>query len=621
MIRRRRVALALATLALAAPPPAVMAAVPPATDDPVATSADPDRLADTEAEPQRPRFEGTTRVVASRIAVDAGAVGRREVVVTREEIRGMPVQSVQDLLTLIPGVGLARRGAHGVQGDLNLRGATFEQALVMVNGVRVNNPQTGHHNLDLFVPLAAVERVEVLYGPGSAVHGPDAFGGAINIVTSRPTATAFVRIGENDLTGGGGAAPLGAGLWVAGEREVHTGFRDNTEADVNQLAGGWSWNDGLRRLDLTFAAGSRDFGALRFYSTAFPNQRESTDGALLTLRGSAPVGSSTTGGLALRLDRHSDLYVLDRERPDFYRNVHDTTGALLDLSLTGAIRGWDWALGGEASRDDIDSSNLGTHHRTRGAAFAELGRVRPSHAFTLQARADHQEPWGTVGTAAGGGSVALGGGGWRLRVHAGTSFRAPSFTELHYVSPSRVGDPELEPERGRTLEVGAAGGPWTVTLFRRTADPIIDYLLDDDGVWRARNLGRITTNGFEAEYLLPEVGRLRWQRIGLVLLDSELDVDPARSAYALSHPRAEASWTGSLAAGRGWTAGWAVRWRDPRTGGSWATLDLRLDRRLAHGLAATVDAANILDREITEVHGVPLPGRWVTLSLAWRQPS
>jgi outer membrane receptor protein involved in Fe transport len=81
-----------------------------------------------------------------------------------------------------------------------------------------------------------------------------------------------------------------------------------------------------------------------------------------------------------------------------------------------------------------------------------------------------------------------------------------------------------------------------------------------------------------------------------------------------------ATWTGSLDAGRGWTAGWGIRWRDPRDGGSWTTVDLRVGRRFLDQLTVSLEASNLFDREITELHGVPLPGRWVTVTVGWRQP-
>jgi len=583
-------------------------------EDPVVPSADV--LSEGVAEA---RFAGATEVVASRLGRGAVEVGRRLVVVTREEIADLPVASVQELLAALPGVGLARRGARGVQADLDLRGGTVEQAVVLVNGVRVNNPQTGHHTLDLFIPLAAVERVEVLYGPGSAVHGPDAFGGAVNIVTRVVSASAYARAGSNDLAAGGVAGALGRGLWAALEREVHTGFRDDTEMSVNQIAGGWQWSDGSTRASVSLSAGQRSFGAYRFYSTVFPWQRERTSGELLTAHLQTALGGLTLGA-NLRLDRHRDHFVLDRTRPDFYVNDHTTRGALLNLNLIGDLAGFTWAAGVEAARDEIDSTNLGRRHRVRTAVFLEAGRQVGSFSGGLQLRLDRQTPWGEVGTVALGGAWTLP-GGQRLRLHHGQSFRAPSFTELHYTSPSRVGNPDLAPERGRTTEVGVDGGGWSVTLFERRAHPLVDFVLGDDGVWRAENLGRVTTRGAEAALLLPVWGRLRWQRLGAVWLDTTAELDPARSAYALAHPRLEATWTGSWDLGGRFHAGWTVRWRDPVDGGSWATLDLRLRRRILNHMSISVEATNLLDREVTELHGVPLPGRWLSVTVGWQEES
>jgi iron complex outermembrane receptor protein len=568
--------------------------------------------------PERPTFEGTSEVVASRIVSDPADAGRREVLVTRDEIAALPVTTVQDVLAMLPGVGLARRGARGVQGDLNLRGSTFEQALVMVNGVRVNNPQTGHHHLDLFVPLAAIERVEVLYGSGAAVHGPDAFGGAINIVTAPPGTAVWARFGDHDLAGGGVAGSFGRGLWAAVEREVHTGFRDNTEADVNQLAGGWSWRRDATSVDVVVAGGSRDFGAHAFYSARFPDERESTDGRLVTVRATTPLGlDGPRLDTSLRLGSHRDDFILDRARPDWFRNRHRTDGALVSAVLRSDASSWRWAAGVEGAREKLESTNLGDRHLVRTAVFGELAGDLGPVTLSLQARADHQDDWGTEPTWGVGGSWRVA-DGWRLRAHVGTSFRVPSFTDLYYTSPSTVGNPDLEPEAGRTAELGVDIGALALTVFDREADPIIDYLLGDDGVWRATNAGRVTTRGVEAAVVLPTWGRLRWQRLGAVWLDSDLDVDPVRSAYALAHPELEAAWTGVVDVGRAWTGGWTVRYRQPREAGSWATLDLRVGRRILEAFELTLEASNVFDRDLTELHGVPLPGRWVSVTASWR---
>ncbi len=564
-----------------------------------------------------PSFSGDTEVIASRIGTTPAEVGRRTIVVGREEIEMLPVQTLQDLLAILPGVGLARRGARGVQGDLNLRGSTFEQSIVMVNGIRVNNPQTGHHNLDLFIPLEAIERVEVLFGPGSAVHGPDAFGGAVNIVTG-VTVPGIVRlrVGENHLAG---AALAGSwqGLWGAIEREVHTGFRDNTEADVNQGAAGWSMTSDRSRLEVAASTGRRRFGAHAFYSTRFPDEREWTEGQLITVSGRTPLAPNLNLHGALRVNRHEDDFVLDRYRPEWFHNHHVTKGALVDLSLRGSWRGWSWATGLEVARDDIVSSNLGDHDQEREAIFAEVGRFSGPLTFAVQGRIDDHDTWGKITTGAVSGRWRFQ-PGWAIRASWGQSFRAPSFTDLYYNSPSTVGNADLEPEEGHTLEIGLEGSNLSLTIFRRQADQLIDYLLHDDGVWRADNIGRLTTDGVEAALILPVTGVLQWQRLGITWLNSDVEVDPTRSRYALAHPRLEAAWTGVAEPGENWRTGWALRYRQPEVGGSWTTLDLRLGRRILPRMWLDLEANNFFDRSITEVHGVPLPGRWVSLTMSWR---
>jgi outer membrane receptor protein involved in Fe transport len=155
-------------------------------------------------------------------------------------------------------------------------------------------------------------------------------------------------------------------------------------------------------------------------------------------------------------------------------------------------------------------------------------------------------------------------------------------------------------------------------VFERSADPIIDWILGDDGVWRATNAGRVETRGGEVAFLVPTLGPALWQRIGAVVLDSTIDVDPKRSAYALAHPRFEAVWSGAVVLAETWRGGWTARFRDPSDGGSWALVDLSLECDLSRSMVITAEVSNLLDREVTELHGVPLPGRWATVTLAWR---
>ena len=115
------------------------------------------------------------------------------------------MHSVADALRLVSSVDVQSRGERGVQTDFTVRGAGFGEALVLVNGVRLNDPQSGHHNSDIPVPLESIERIEVLLGPGSSLFGADAFGGAINIFTRRDVipASGLIEAGSSNTSAAG----------------------------------------------------------------------------------------------------------------------------------------------------------------------------------------------------------------------------------------------------------------------------------------------------------------------------------------------------------------------------------------------------------------------------------
>jgi vitamin B12 transporter len=119
-------------------------------------------------------------------------------VIKKDEIAGLPVQSLQDLLEYVMSVDLRQRGPNGVQADISIRGGTFDQIMILLNGINYTDPHTGHHNLNIPVDLESIDRIEILEGPGSRVLGPNAFSGAINIITGTGEKT-----GANLLFSGG----------------------------------------------------------------------------------------------------------------------------------------------------------------------------------------------------------------------------------------------------------------------------------------------------------------------------------------------------------------------------------------------------------------------------------
>ena len=156
-------------------------------------------------------YRQTVVVTAATRPVDLGSTDRAIAIITREEIAALPVSSVADVLRLLSSVDVRARGTRGVQTDFSLRGASFGQTLVLVDGQRLNDAQSGHHNGDIPVPLESVDRIEVLYGAGSSLFGADALGGTINIITRRESAVPRLEVHGGTFASGGAAATVGFG--------------------------------------------------------------------------------------------------------------------------------------------------------------------------------------------------------------------------------------------------------------------------------------------------------------------------------------------------------------------------------------------------------------------------
>jgi iron complex outermembrane receptor protein len=535
-------------------------------------------------------------VTARRIGTAPSAGNRSVTVLTRDDIESAPVHSLDELLGYVTGLDLRSRGARGVQADASIRGSSFEQVLILVDGVRVSDPQTGHHNLDIPVTLADIEQVEILKGQGSSLYGPNAMGGIIHIRTRR------VRRDTRSLSLGGGSFGYAEGSAAAGfsileadarlsaEARRSDGHRRNTDFDIYTFALSSSVpvSGGEGALSLGFT--SKDFGANSFYSSLFPLQRERTK--TLFLRAGAETGA---GDLAVAprfwWRRHEDRFLLDFTMPQLLDNRHETDsyGSEIEVSMDSSFGVTTAAL--EIAEETIDSSNLGDHRRRRaGAAF------------------EHVVAFGGGSDARLGGSLYYFSGqdwqfwpgfdaGWqvspavRLFTSVEKSFRVPTYTELYYVSPANVGNPDLEAEEAWAFEAGGrtAFGGFTgeAALFVRDATNLIDWVRpDESSPWSAVNTGRVTTRGVEASLSWkPDVTDSFFSSAGAAwtFLDSNIEEGELESRYVLDHLRHQVVLD---------------------------FVDVRILRR-AGPFELYVEATDIFDEGGEDFPGVDLPGRWV----------
>lgn len=604
------------------------------------------RAADEETSP--PPVTAEVAVVASHAGVAAEAA--TVAVLTREEIERLPARSLSDLLRFLPAVDVRRRGP-GLQADVSLRGADYNGTLVLVDGEPVNDPQTNHHSLDLDVPIDAIERIEVLYGSASALYGSEAVGGVVHVVTrgaglGRARAQIEGRYvhGSHSLDAGSVRVATkltdAVSVSVDASRSESSGFRDDREHAEKALRASLRVDTPIGPVTLSSGGASRAFGAYAFYGTRFPNQREETRSRSLRLSADLALGGGWSLAPSASVRDHRDDFVLERTNPSFYRNLHDTDRTAVRLVARRPLFGGTLAVGAEAGRDAIDSTNLGVRSRSRSAAFAELGRpfsaAAPSAGGVRAGlRVDRHEGFGTRVSPQLAAWAALGAGA-KARASVGTAFRVPTFTELHYVDPQTIGNPGLRPERSTSVEAGVSwdGGVLALdaAVFHRHGTDLVDFVRSGPREpYRATNLRTVDTRGVEATVGLDAVhlAPTPLTRLALRAAFYSADLEKLRAEagategrYVLDPLRTRWDLLAELQIPFRVDALLRLSYFDrPSFDEGVLLLDARVGYDLFEGGVAEVyvEGENLGAVRYEEVPGVPLPGRTLAagIRLAW----
>lgn len=559
------------------------------------------------------RYHESIVVTASAAPSEIGEVGRAVSFVDRSVIEEFAVHSVAGLLRLVPHLQVHARGVQGVQTDFSLRGATFGQTLVLVDGIRINDSQSGHHNGDIPIPLDEIERIEVLHGPSSSLHGADAFGGTIHVLTRRGASPTTLRLagGSFGFVDGSASTQFGSGetkvgFTLAGRRS--DGFA--AHRDFRVLEGrAWASLGAKTRLSLSYL--DKEFGAQGFYGPA--PSREWTSQALASLERSFALGGETAGAAQAYVRLHDDHFVYDVDRPELSDNRHDSGAAGLSLKLHRGI-GEDsrLSLGTEAGADWIDSSNLGSDGYGRVAVFGELQQRLGGITVTPGVRATAHEGFEPDLSP----SLALAGPlgeSLRWRASVAHAFRVPTFTERRYRDPNHEARDGLAPESAWGADAGfdlgtRAGWSGSFTVFGRWDASVIDWVRPDPNVrWRTTNIRDVRTVGVEMA-VHPPSGENADLNLFYGYLSSATDDLALLSKYLLDFVRHSAGARLRLVIPGGLEIGFDGSYRRHADGRDGVLLDLRFSKRLGRFLAY-LDATNLLATRTQEIRGVEVPGR------------
>ena len=570
-----------------------------------------------------------TLAVAPRvesIVVVTGTPEPRQLAEVDRSITVIPVEhaltpgtSFTDLLKMDSAVDVQERGVDGTQADVGIRGGSFSQTLVLVDGIRVNDVQSAHHDMDLPLPLESVSRMEVLHGSGSTLYGSDAVAGAVNVITRRPEAT------ELSLTAGLGdfgwnrealAGGFRLGKWsqqVGVSRDFSTGFLPGRDFRNLAAAGESFLDESFGSTSVLFAYNDRPFGANGFYG-AYPSWEE-TGTKLLAV--SQSIGEHR---VQFSYRRHTDHYVLFRDQPDIFQNLH-TDGAWFGSyafhhTFTDRL---EFTGGADALSESIASTNLGDHRRERASGFVVF-QARPTARLSLSAglREEVYRKWSAVSSPTLAAGVRLG-RGFKARAGASRAFRVPTYTDLYYHDPSNIGNPNLRPESAWSYEAGLdwwgpSGASLSATWFERRERDTIDFVRPAGAsIWQAMNFDRLHFHGGQADWRQRTslAGQATDLGISYTIIRASRELAPGvASRYVFNYPRNSLAFTAGFALGRHAL----VRTRVGVFNRDWQSAvglwDLSVAGRGSR-VQPFVQVTNLANSYYESFPGLPQPGRWI----------
>jgi len=470
-------------------------------------------------------------VKAQKPPIVSSQLSRIVTTVDNDEIEIMPVSTINEVLETFSGVDLRQRGTNGIQADISIRGGSFDQNIILLNGVNISDPQTGHHSLNIPIDLNSVERIEILEGSGSTIFGPNAFSGAINFITNQ-SETNYTKANISWGDFGLFTTNLSSAYRVKNTRQfisfsqsMSDGYIKNT--DFNQYNLFYQFNHEADYGKIHFQTGytNKQFGANSFYTPEYPNQFEHIKTTFASLK--FQTGEKLKMSPVIYFRRHQDRFELFRDNPaSWYTgpNYHltDVYGATIDARMSTRLG--ITLLGAEIRSENILSNVLGEPINDSIKAIGEengfytksynrtLSHYSIKHSFTISKL--------TVNT----GLLAswISDSPLDFNIYPGIDFslaitkhlsgygainkslRQPTFTDLFYSGPKNIGNPGLKPEEAWNYETGLKFHHSVIKsdlhFFYRDAENIIAWIKPINALpsdpWETQNLTDVNTFGF-----------------------------------------------------------------------------------------------------------------------------
>ena len=606
-------------------------------------------------------------ITGSRAPLTAVQSAKIVEIVTHDQIERAEAHTLNDVLKLSTGVDVRQRSGFGVQTDISINGGTFDQITLLLNGVPLSNPQTGHNAADFPVSISDIDHIEILEGSSARIYGSSAFSGAVNIVTRTPSRTG----GRVNIEGGsfgtfGGDAAVSWKPSASLQQLLSGGYMQSDGGTANSnfrkrrgfYQGGF--NSTFIRLNWQAGITSQDFGANTFYSARFPNQYEATRryiaSASAAIRPFAHSDNTTAASFEIKPmlygHRNYDHFQLIKgmtgaQKGENYHRL-DVYGASVDLNLSWLLG--KTAIGADVRKEHIMSTAYGQLlDSARWIAIKGTDRMYNKRADRTNTSLflEHNVVLNKVTISAGimaNRNTALDNdfrfypgidisyrpnNHWRLYAGWNKALRVPTFTDLFTANSAQQGNLNLKPERNSTFKIGSrfttTGIEAMATMFYSRGRNMIDWVYETPASTRyhALNIGKLNNMGFstEARLNLSQLlfsqtemkGEPVLMKVGYAYIHQKHTTNQPiyRSLYALEYLRHKVVVELSHPIVSHLSASWALRWQQRMNGYKpYAKVDGKLTWR-EQRWQIYLKADNLTCHRYYDLGSVLQPGLWV----------
>jgi iron complex outermembrane receptor protein len=601
-------------------------------------------------------------VTASLAPEKVSRTGRNVFIITGERFTKLPVHSLDELLRYLPGIEVQMRGPAGSQSDIVIRGGTFQHVLVIIDGVRVNDANTGHFTSYIPISPAEIDRVEILKGASSAIYGSDAVGGVIHIITKAFAAKPLTKkfsFTTQGTAGEHGLLNVNAGVLASNESSmINAGFLSNN-SDGQQQRGikGYFHNKTASlsaahfftktwHLALRTSWDERDFAAQNFYTTFVSDTAKEKIKSSWSQLQLSNIRAKNKLQFDIGYKFLEDKFTFNSLSPANLSKSYLLQGLVTD----------EWKIknssvltsGVQFVNKRISSNDRGKHNVDQAALFVVLNQKAGEHfSFSPGLRLEWNEISGTQLIPQL--NLSYRTQKWQFRGSAGKTIRDADFTERYnnygktlVTSGSRIGNPDLVAERSFSYEAGAdyfvtENLKISSTFFQRYHSDLIDYVatpyaqmprkdnLSPAGTYAlAKNISKVTTTGVETDIqFTKKINEQQsiWSTVGLIWLESKSS-EATPSFYISSH----AKWLMNF------NVNYSYKWLSLGVNGlykkrqaqavanpaiapvspDYFILNAKLEASfLKNKLGVFIQADNIFDRNYTDLLGSQMPGKWL----------